>query len=100
MQNKSFSSHFQTARAFGLGLNLLFWGLPVPLGWTSTFTPYTTQGIRLLEPSRLGLISYHIRVLNHFILFTPSNMHKHFQVAYCHCLIFHIVLCTCLNFLL
>src|SRR6266436_9673158 len=54
-QNKSFSFHFQTARAFGPGLNLLFWGLPVPLGQTSTFTHYTTQGIRLLVPSGLGL---------------------------------------------
>src|SRR5258708_16349763 len=45
----------QTARAFGPGLNLLFWGLPVPLGQTSTFTHYTTQGIRLLVPSGPGL---------------------------------------------
>ncbi len=52
---QEFSFHFQTARAFGLGLNLLFWGFPVPLGQTSTFTLYTTQGIRQLVPSGPGL---------------------------------------------
>src|SRR6266436_4871862 len=70
--HKSSSFHFQTARAFGLGQNQLFWGLPVPLGQTSTYTPYTTQRIRLLVPSRPGLISYHIQVSVHFIPFTLS----------------------------
>ncbi len=46
-QNKNKSSPFylQTARAFGPGQNQLFWGLPAPLGRTSTYTLYTTQRI-------------------------------------------------------
>ncbi len=44
----------------------------MPLGWTSTYAPYTTQRIRLLEPSRLGLISYCIWVQYHFIPFTAD----------------------------
>src|SRR5258708_40165349 len=72
-KNKSSPFHLQTARAFGPGQNQLFWGLPVPLGWTSTYTPYTTQWIRLLVPSRPGLISYHIQVSYHFIPFTSVD---------------------------
>src|SRR5260221_10401005 len=74
-QNKNKSSPFylQTARAFGPGQNQLFWGLPVPLGQTSTYAPYTTRRIRLLVPSRPGLITYHNQVQSHFIPFTPSS---------------------------
>src|SRR5258708_2854663 len=61
-KNKSFSFHFQTARAFGPGLLILLEGLPAPLGRTTTYYHILLRGFRLLVPSRLGLISYRIRV--------------------------------------
>src|SRR5258707_5269338 len=61
-KNKSFSFHFQTARAFGPGLLILLYGLPVPLGRTTTYYHILLRGFRLLVPSRPGLISYRIRV--------------------------------------
>src|SRR5260221_4654786 len=61
-KNKSFSFHFQTARAFGPGLLILLYVLPAPLGRTTTYYHILLRGFRLLVPSRPGLISYHIRV--------------------------------------
>src|SRR5258707_7983959 len=61
-KNKSFSFHFQTARAFGPGLLILLYGLPAPLGRTTTYYHILLRGFRLLVPSRPGLITYRIRV--------------------------------------
>src|SRR5258707_7501907 len=61
-KNKSFSFHFQTARAFGPGLLILLYGLPAPLGRTTTYYHILLRRFRLLVPSRPGLISYRIRV--------------------------------------
>src|SRR5258708_2298261 len=61
-KNKSFSFHFQTARAFGPGLLILLYGLPAPLGQTTTYYHILLRGFRLLVPSRPGLITYRIRV--------------------------------------
>src|SRR5260221_6507448 len=61
-KNKSFSFHFQTARAFGPGLLILLYVLPAPLGRTTTYYHILLRGFRLLVPSRPGLISYRIRV--------------------------------------
>src|SRR5258708_8285133 len=61
-KNKSFSFHFQTARAFGPGLLILLYGLPAPLGRTTTYYHILLRGFRLLVPSRPGLISYRIWV--------------------------------------
>src|SRR5258708_21642500 len=77
-KNKSFSFHFQTARAFGPGLLILLEGLPAPLGRTTTYYHILLRGFRLLVPSRPGLISYRIRVqyplypIYNVILLTPE----------------------------
>src|SRR5260370_22590625 len=66
----SFSFQSQTASAFGLGQNLLFLGCQCLWARPLHSCHILLRGYRLLVPSRLGPISYHIRVSTYFIPFT------------------------------
>src|SRR5260370_1886293 len=68
----------QTARAFGPGQNQLFWGLPAPLGQTSTFMPYTTQRIQAASA---------FQARPHYILYpgaVPTLSHLHHKCTRAH----------------
>src|SRR5260221_12981177 len=78
-KNKSFSFHFQTARAFGPGLLILLYVLPAPLGRTTTYYHILLRGFRLLLPPRPGLITYRIWV--RYPLYPIYNADEHHSPA-------------------